>query len=179
MKKLVRLLIASLLITSLVILLPAAYSQTEEYYAVISDLSYPPDVDTGKKISVTVTVDYKLPAGTVTLFVEAFDEQDNTLDALAEEEKGEGSGKYTLSFDAPSEQGVYGYYVITYYVLGDDVDFNDDGKEEFTINVLTPSGSGVTDIIEQTGIPGFQPLALMIGLVTIALMLNTKPRKYH
>ena len=179
MKKLDRALIIFLLLSSLVIFLQVAYAQTEEYYAVISDQSYPTEIEAGKKISVTVTVDYKLPAGTVTLFVETFDEVDNTLDALAEDLNGEGSEEYTLSFNAPSEVGEYLYKVITYFTLDDEVTFVEAGRLDFTIDVLPSSGSGVADVVEKLGVPGFPSLALMLGLVAVAFVLNTKPRKIH
>jgi len=132
-----------------------------------------------KKISVKVTVDYKLPAGTVMLFVEAFDEVETTLDALAEDLNGEGSEQYTLSFNAPSEVDDYVYKVITCFTLDDEVSFIDDGRMDFSIDVLSSSGSGVSDIIEPRGIPSFQPLALCLGVVAVALALNTRPRKIH
>jgi len=179
MKKLVRFYIAFLLISVAVILLPAVYAQSEEYYAVIGDLSYPPDVEVDKKISVTVTVDYKLPAGTVTLFVEAFDEVDTTLDATSKVVTGEGSGDYTLSFNAPSEVDVHRYKVITYFMVDDEVTFVEDGRLDFTVDVLPSSGSGVSEVVEKLGVPGFPPLALWLGLAAVALALNTRPRKIH
>lgn len=179
MKKLVRVLIAFLLIASSNILLPAAYAQTEEYYAVIGDISYPPDVEAGKKISVTVTVDYKLPAGTVTLFVEAFDEADTTLDATSKVLTGEGSGDYTLSFNAPSEVDEHRYKVITYFMVDDEVTFVEDGRMDFTVDVLPSSVSGAADVVERLGVSGFQPLTLWLGLAAVALALNIRPRKIH
>ncbi len=167
------------MIASSIILLPAAYAQTDEYYAVIGDLSYPSEVEAGKKISVTVTVDYKLPAGTVTLFVEAFDEVDTTLDATSKVLTGEGSGDYTLSFNAPSEVGEHRYKVITYFMVDDEVTFVEDGRQDFNVDVLPSSGSGASEIVEKLGVPGFQPLALWLGLAAIALALNTRPRKIH
>ncbi|MCK5670846.1 hypothetical protein KAI10_05650 [Candidatus Bathyarchaeota archaeon] len=120
-----------------------------------------------------------MPAGTVTLFVETFDEVDNTLDALAEDLNGEGSEEYTLSFNAPSEVGEYLYKVITYFTLDDEVTFVEAGRLDFTIDVLPSSGSGAADVVEKVGVPGFPSLALMLGLVAVAFVLNTKPRKIH
>jgi hypothetical protein len=178
MKKHVRALIVFLLISSSIIFVPAVYAQTEEYYAVISDQSYPLTIEAGKKISITVTVDYKLPAGTVTLFVEAFDEQETTLDALAEDLNGEGSEEYTLSFNAPSEVDEYVYKVITYFMVdNDEVTFVEAGRMDFAIDVLPSSGSGVSDVVEKLGVPGFSPFALWLGLVAVGFVLNSKPRK--
>jgi len=177
MKKLVRVLVAYFLIVSTILFFPAVHAQAEEYYSAISDLSYPTEIEAGKKVTLTVTVDYKLPAGTVTLFVEAFDEVETTLDALADDMNGEGSGEYTLSFNAPSVVDEHRYKVITYFTLDDEVTVIEDGRLDFTIEVLPSSGSGASDVVEQLGIPGFSPLALILGLVAIALALNTKPRK--
>ena len=171
--------IVFVLISSSIIFLPAVFAQSEEYFAVISDQSYPTEIEAGKKISVTVTVDYNLPAGTVTLFVEAFDEVDNTLDALAEELNGEGSEEYTLSFSAPSEVDKYVYKVITYFTLDDEVTFVEAGRLDFAIDVLPSSVSGAADVVEKLGIPGFPSLALLFGLTTVVLMLNSRPRKIH
>ncbi len=157
--------------------LPSDEPNEPRYYAGITDLSYPSEVETGEAISVTVSVDYEFP-GEVTLFVEVNDETD-TLDSTSELVSWDGSGKYALSFDAPSEAGEYSYTVIVSYVAGDIEDMSDDGVEEFTVNVVSSGGSGVSDIIEQTGIPGFPAPALLLGIAAIALMLNTKPRKHH
>ena len=177
MKKLVRALIAFLVISSSIIYLSAGFAQTEEYYAVISDQSYPLTIEAGKKISVSVTVDYNLPAGTVTLFVEAFDEDESTLDALAEDLNGEGSEEFSVSFNAPSEVDEYVYKVITYFTLDDEVTFVEAGRIDFAVDVLPSSGSGVSDVVEQLGVPGFPSFALWLGLVVVVFVLNTKPRK--
>jgi len=56
------------------------------------------------------------------------------------------------------------------------------GIEEFTFNVVSSGGSGLSSIIDQVvelGIPGFPTPALLLGLVTIALMVNIKSREHH
>ena len=178
MKKIARVVITFVLISSSILLLPAVYAQAEEYYAVIDELDYPSDVETGRKVSITVSVDYKVP-GAATLFVEVFDESDNTLDAEAEEITGEGSKQITLSFNAPSEVDEHQFKVITYFMVDDEVTFVDDGSRYLTIDVLESGGSGASDVAERLGVPGFQPLALFLGLVAVALVMNTKPRRIH
>lgn len=102
---------------------------------------------------------------------------ETTLDATSKVLTGEGSGQYTLSFNAPSEVDKHRFKVITYFMVDDEVTFVEDGRMDFTVDVLPSSGSGASEVAERIGVPGFPPLSLWLGLVAIALVLNTKPRE--
>ncbi len=141
----------------------------------ITDLTYPADVLRGDEVSIEVSVDYDLP-GALRLIVEVSDETD-TLDSVSEEVSWQGSGKFTLGFTAPSTPGSYDYVVTVTYIADDIADISEDGVEEFTIRVIP--GDEKPGIFELIGIPGFPPIAIYLGLITIALLLRTKPRIYQ
>jgi hypothetical protein len=61
----------------------------------------------------------------------------------------------------------------------DEVTFVEDGRMDFTVDVLPSSGSGAADVVERLGVSGFQPLTLWLGLAAVALALNIRPRKIH
>jgi hypothetical protein len=139
--------------------------EATEAGAWITDLIHPSEVLESEKVSIEVSVDYDLP-GELRLLVEVSDETD-TLDSVSETVFGQGSGKYTLEFTAPSTPGIYDYTVTVTHIA----DISDDGVDEFTINVQSKK----KPIIE---IPGFPPIAIILGLITIALLLRARPQLY-